>query len=116
MNRNPRGHLEADDLALRREGGRWLRELREAAGLSQRELADVLGVVNYAFVAQLEAGRTQLPPEAYKAMAQALGLAPADFVRELMRFYDPVTHKILFGARAPEDAIFGRAQQARPQR
>lgn len=82
---------------LRREGGRWLKELREAAGLSQRQLAERIGVEYLTFVSQIESGRGRVPPDRYKAWAEAVGLPPAEFVRGLMRYYDPITYEILFG-------------------
>ncbi|WP_336485516.1 helix-turn-helix domain-containing protein [Methylobacterium nigriterrae] len=82
---------------LRREGGRWLRELREARGLSQRQLAALIGAEYYTFVSQLETGRGRIPPDRYRIWAEALGLDAAEFVQTLMQFYDPVTHEILFG-------------------
>jgi transcriptional regulator with XRE-family HTH domain len=81
---------------LRREGGRYVRELREAAGLSQRQLAGLIGVEFYTFVSQIETGRGRIPPDSYRLWAKALGVEPKLFVQTLMRFYDPVTHDILF--------------------
>ncbi|TXM67541.1 helix-turn-helix transcriptional regulator [Methylobacterium sp. WL12] len=81
---------------LRREGGRYVRELREAAGLSQRQLAALIGVEFYTFVSQIETGRGRIPPDSYRTWAEALGVEPRTFVQTLMRFYDPVTHGILF--------------------
>jgi transcriptional regulator with XRE-family HTH domain len=81
---------------LRREGGRYLRELREAAGLSQRQLAVLLGIEFYTFISQIETGRGRIPPDSYRTWAKALGREPRSFVRDLMRFYDPITHDILF--------------------
>lgn len=81
---------------LRREGGRYLRDLRETAGLSQRQLATLIGVEFYTFVSQIETGRGRIPPDSYRTWAKALGVEPRSFVRELMRFYDPITHDILF--------------------
>lgn len=82
---------------LRAAGGQWLKELREAAGLSQRELADKVGITYYTFVSQLENGRGRLPPDRYQAWAAALGVDARSFTRDLMQFYDPITHNILFG-------------------
>lgn len=82
---------------LRIAGGLWLKELRERAGLSQRELAEALGIGYYTFVSQLENGRGRLPPDRYEAWAKALKMDARAFTRELMRFYDPITHRILFG-------------------
>jgi transcriptional regulator with XRE-family HTH domain len=80
----------------RREAGRWLRELREGRGLSQRELAELTGTEYYTFVSQLETGRGRIPAEQYLKWAKALGVEPRFFVRTLMQHYDPVTHDILF--------------------
>jgi transcriptional regulator with XRE-family HTH domain len=81
---------------LRREGGRWLKECRERAGLSQRQLANLVGADYYTFVSQLETGRGRIPPDRYRAWAKALGMPPRTFVREVMRYYDPVTYELLF--------------------
>jgi transcriptional regulator with XRE-family HTH domain len=83
--------------ALRKEAGTWLRGLREAAGLSQRDLSDKVGFDYYTFISQIEAGRGKVPPERYEAYAKALGVAPRDFVKTLLRYYNPLTFDILFG-------------------
>jgi transcriptional regulator with XRE-family HTH domain len=82
---------------LRREGGRYLKELREARGLSQRQLANLVGAEYYTFISQLETGRGRIPPDRYGAWAEALNVDVRLFVKALMRFYDPLTHEILFG-------------------
>jgi len=46
---------------LRREAGIWLKELREARGLSQRDLANLVGVEYYTFISQIESGRGRIP-------------------------------------------------------
>ena len=82
---------------LRREAGKWLKELRIKRDLTQRDLAELVGVEYYTFVSQLEVGRGRIPPDRYEPWALALGLDPADFVKQLMRYYDPQTYRILFG-------------------
>ncbi len=82
---------------LRREAGRWLKELREKRKLTQRQLAEKVGVEYYTFVSQLEVGRGRIPPDRYEVWAQALEIEPAVFVKHLMRFYDPETYRLLFG-------------------
>ncbi len=84
---------------LRNKAGRWLRELREKRGLSQRELAGKVGAQYYTFVSQLEHGRGRLPPDRYLVWADALGVDPREFVRGLMSYYDPVTYNVIFGAK-----------------
>ena len=96
MYSNPQ-KLSVDDAAyLRRDAGRWLKELREARGLSQRQLATQVGVEYYSFVSQLETGRGRIPPDRYRIWAEALAISPRDFVVNLMQFYDPVTYAIIF--------------------
>jgi transcriptional regulator with XRE-family HTH domain len=77
----------------RSKAGCWLRELREKRGLSQRQLAAKVGAEYYTFISQLEAGRGRIPPDRYLDWATALEIAPEDFVRSLMSFYDPVATK-----------------------
>ncbi len=81
---------------LRKAAGAWLRELRERRGLSQRQLAKLVGTEYYTFVSQLETGRGRIPPDRYLDWAKALDVEPREFVRALMRYYDPVTYAILF--------------------
>jgi DNA-binding XRE family transcriptional regulator len=63
-------------LELRREGGRYLKELRDAQGLSQRQLAALVGAEYYTFISQLETGRGRIPPDRYRAWADALKIEP----------------------------------------
>ena len=87
----------SDTLELRREAGRkWLKERREFCGLSQRQLAEKVGTEYYTFVSQLETGRGRIPPDKYRVWAEALQMAPRDFVITLLPFYDPVTYEIVF--------------------
>jgi transcriptional regulator with XRE-family HTH domain len=87
---------DPDVQELRKAGGHWLRELRERRSLSQRDLARLVGAEYYTFISQLETGRGRVPPDRYCIWAEALGVRPQDFVRQLLSFYDPVTYNILF--------------------
>jgi len=93
---NPQRRSASEVQDLRREGGRWLKERREAAGLSQRQLAAKVGADYYTFISQLETGRGRIPPDRYRDWALALEVQEKVFVRELLRFYDPITYEILF--------------------
>ena len=93
---NPQKRSAIEVQGLRREGGRWLKELREAVGLSQRQLANNVGADYYTFISQLETGRGRIKPDRYSDWATALGVNDKEFVREILRFYDPITHAILF--------------------
>jgi transcriptional regulator with XRE-family HTH domain len=85
---------------LRRSAGHWLKELREKRGLSQRQFASLVNTEHYTFISQLETGRGRIPPDRYRQWAAALGVEPAEFVRTLMQYYDPVTYDILFASHA----------------
>lgn len=71
--------------AWRREPFRagWrLRQLREAAELTQIELAARCGLTHEA-ISRLELGRATPLATSVRRLAKALGVAPADFVREV---------------------------------
>jgi transcriptional regulator with XRE-family HTH domain len=96
MYSNPQKLSQSGVVELRQQAGRWLKELREARGLSQRGLAEKVGAEYYTFISQLEAGRGRIPPDRYLDWAGALGVDPKTFVRTLLRYYDPVTYSIIF--------------------
>ena len=81
---------------LRREAGAWLKELRGRAGLSQIELAEKLGLKYYTFISQVENGFGRVPTESMEAWAQALGVDPSEFAAQLVSYYDPELHRLLF--------------------
>jgi len=87
----------AEVVELRKEAGLWLKELREKRGLSQRQMAEKVGGNYYTFISQLESGRGRIPPDRYLVWADVLNISPEVFVRNLLRYYDPVTYAILFG-------------------
>ena len=68
---------------LRRAEGERLKALRTSAGLTQRVLADRIGLTHYTFLAQIEAGRAPVPKDRVAAFAAALGLEEAEFLRVL---------------------------------
>lgn len=98
MYSHPQHGAGYDVKQLRQDAGRWLRLLRETRGLSQRELARLVGLNFYTFVSQLESGRGRIPPDRYRVWAEALGVDTQMFVKELLRYYDPITFHHLFEA------------------
>lgn len=84
-----------DTVALRRAGGAWLKEKREAAGLSQRELASRVGIEYYTFISQIEGGRGRVPAERFEAYAAALRVSPREFTMTMLRYNDPVIFRLL---------------------
>jgi len=102
---NPQRRSSPDVQELRREGGRWIREQRERAGLSQRQLAELVGADYYTFVSQLETGRGRIPPGRYRDWARALKLPVRDFAKSVMRFYDPETYSVLFDDKTDDTEV-----------
>jgi|tagenome__1003787_1003787.scaffolds.fasta_scaffold19106417_1 transcriptional regulator with XRE-family HTH domain len=92
----------APSTELRKQGGRWLRDLRERRNLTQKDLADLVEVKNSVFISQLENGRVRIPPERYEQWAAAYGLSAYEFVKTLLSFFDPITFRLLFEI-APAD-------------
>ena len=80
----------------RKQAGAWLKELRGRAGLSQIQLADLLGFKYYTFISQVENGFGRVPTESLDAWARALNVDPSSFARELLSYYDPELHRLLF--------------------
>ncbi|MFG6661359.1 helix-turn-helix domain-containing protein [Sulfitobacter sp. 915] len=85
------------DKEPRAELGIWLRALREARGLSQRQLADMLSLDYYTFISQLETGRGKIPSARYRDWAEALAQDPRDFMKTLLSYYEPEAYSMLFG-------------------
>ena len=81
---------------MRKRAGGWLQEKRKAAGLSQIDLAQRLGLKYYTFISQVENGFGRVPSDSMEAWARALGIAPGVFARELLAYYEPELHKLLF--------------------
>lgn len=85
---------------LRKEAGEWLKARRQAATLSQMDLATGLGLKYYTFVSQVENGYGRVPSETMERWAQLVGVEPAVFARTLLAYYDPALHRVLFGEAA----------------
>jgi transcriptional regulator with XRE-family HTH domain len=87
---------------LRQEAGRWLKAGREAAGLTQADLAARVGLRYYTFVSQVESGLGRVPIETQGAWADAIGLDQTEFARTLLHYYEPELYRLLFGEDAAE--------------
>ncbi len=83
---------------LRRQAGRWLKELRRKRALTQRQLASTLDYTYYTFISQIENGVARVPSDSLEEWAQALGVDQAEFARTLLQYYDPHYYSALFGS------------------
>ena len=87
-----------EDAKFVAEAGAWLKSLREQRRLSQSEFCAVIRIepkVKPPFISAIENGRTHLKPAFYRAWAEVLGLPPRDFVKQLTKFYSPITYELL---------------------
>lgn len=83
---------------LRVEAGIWLKQLRENRGISQREMAKSLNLEYYTFISQLENGRGRIPQNRYQEWANVLGVDPKHFAQNILAYYEPEIHHLLFSA------------------
>jgi transcriptional regulator with XRE-family HTH domain len=57
---------------LRKQGGTYLKKLRNKSGLTQREVAEAAGFKYYTFISQIENGAGRIPPNLYANYAKAV--------------------------------------------
>ncbi len=81
---------------LRKKGGAWLKQKREEAGLSQRELSELLNIKFYNFISQIENGRSRVPVEIMEPWARALKIPLHQFAATMIFYFDPLLYKALF--------------------
>lgn len=84
-------------MALRAEAGRYLRSLREAAGLTQAQCASAMGLAHYTYMSQIEGGLTKFPPARVSAFAKAVGVSEREIAMNLLRCYNPDIYRSIFG-------------------
>jgi transcriptional regulator with XRE-family HTH domain len=89
---------ETQTKTLRKQAGTWLKEQRGKAGLSQIQLARILGFKYYTFISQVENGFGRVPVESMEAWANALDVDPAEFAKHLLSFYEPELYRLLYKA------------------
>ncbi|RIK99103.1 MAG: transcriptional regulator [Proteobacteria bacterium] len=81
---------------MRREAGRYVRELRELAGLTVDELAEALEVSDHSLLAAVEKGTATLSFELILRLSSLLARNdPVPFIAKLTRTYNPVLWKLL---------------------
>jgi len=81
--------------ALRKKAGKWLKIKRQAAALTQKDLAKKLGLDYYTFISQIESGHARVPSSLFPSWAQALGVEGPEFARKMLEFYDPHAYQAL---------------------
>ena len=92
---------------LRKLGGQYIRRLREASELTQRDLAERCGFKYYTFISQIENGSGRPPPHLYEVMAKTLNVPVAEFTKHMLMYYDPFVYKGLFGVPSQKELKSG---------
>ena len=110
---SPPGYEDRDVAGeYRRKLGRYLSDLREAAGMAQKEVSDLTGAWHTA-VSSYETERGSLPPENYVMMADAFSVDRVEFARTMLRYTNPWLYQMLF---APDDQGLAAELKAIPTR
>lgn len=86
---------------LRKQAGKMLKQLRKAAGKTQGDVAQDLGLKYYTLISQIETGHIRLPPAQTEAYAKSLGVPVDVLARDTMRYYDPIIFSLIFEKRGP---------------
>lgn len=88
--------LEPERLEAMAEAGHFLRDARETAGMSIKDLAESLGVKDKAVLEEIESGQTIMPLELMLRSASLLARHdPIPFLIKFMRTYNPALEKTL---------------------
>ncbi len=88
--------LEPERLEAMAEAGHFLRDARETAGLSIKDLAESLGVKDKSVLEDIESGQTIMPLEVMLRAASLLARHdPIPFLIKFLRTYNPALEKTL---------------------
>ena len=83
-------NLEPERLQAMADAGRFLRDARETAGLSLRELTEALGIKDDELLRDIESGDRVMPLElAFRAASLIARHDPIPFLVKFMRTYNP---------------------------
>ncbi len=90
--------LSPESARMRRDAGRYLRELRELAGLTLDELSEAIELSDDSLLAAVEKGTATLSFELILRLSALLARNdPVPFVAKLTRSYNPALWKLLEG-------------------
>ncbi|MEZ5569178.1 MAG: helix-turn-helix transcriptional regulator [Halioglobus sp.] len=88
--------LEPERLEAMAEAGHFLRDARETAGISLKEMADMLGLSDRNVLEEIESGQTLMPLELMLRSASLVARHdPIPFLIKFMRTYNPALEKTL---------------------
>ncbi len=89
-------NLKPDNLQAMYDAGQYLRDLREVAGLTARDLAAALDLRDPSLIEAAESGRAALPFETILRLSALVARRdPLPFVIRMMRSYNPEAWQVL---------------------
>ena len=95
-----KGRVLSNDIVkrLQLELGAYLKELREATGMTQKQVSQIVGTTDN-HISDIENGIRKISPERYEQFAKVYGVDRVEFGKRILLHYDPFTYKLLFGGR-----------------
>ena len=83
--------------------GGLVRAAREKAGLTQKAVADAVGLNTYTMISQMELGYVTVPPALWVRLADALNMDRQDFVLRCLSAQMPEVYGSLFGNKGRQE-------------
>lgn len=106
MSADKRAKNSRADLPKRVEFGRILQSLRQAAQLTQHDLAKLVGQKYFTMISQIENGRVRIPPDDTELWARVLGVDTQAFAKECVRYYETDDYfKAIYGKDFKRDLL-----------
>lgn len=90
--------------------GKRVKEKRAELGMTQRTLADALGLSYYTMISQIEKGYVTLPPSLWVPIAKALHLDVEEWATLCLDQLQPDIYHALFGP-ADRDEVTGALKE-----
>lgn len=81
---------------LQSKASAWLVDLRRSVEITANELAEQVGL-DRTDVAEIESGRTPVPPALYQDFAKIYGVEPQGFAKTCLMYSSPSAYEALFG-------------------
>lgn len=98
--RDKNGRILSNDVVkrLQLELGAYMADLREKSGMTQAQVARIVGVTDN-HVSDIENGIRKISPERFEQFAKVYGVDRQEFGKRILFTYDPFTYKLLFGGK-----------------
>lgn len=87
--------------------GQYIKQSRIDAGLTQKQLADALGMEYYNTISQVENDRINLPPTHWRNAANAMNLNVQEFILKCLNLMQPDMRHAVFGT-LPDNEVIKR--------